>query len=124
MRAVKALVIFMGLLIVLALGLLGYGVYSTADRVGKPSPVAVVSPDTPPQSATAPVTALVAVEPFGAIGLDQPPDSRIVAATPQGNLLSVQVDGGGLPDRVVLVDLDARRVLGTVHLGPSEPVNR
>lgn len=112
--AVKTLVIVMGILIVAGLGLLGYGMYSKAGQVVKGEP-----------SKTVPVRAAAAVRDggFGRLGLDQPAGSRITDATTSDNLLILSIEGGGLEDRVVVVDLQRGVPLGTVHIG-SVPAPR
>jgi hypothetical protein len=130
MQAIKALVIFMGILIVAGLGLLGYGMYTKAGRAVKPSPapeapISAIAPVAPidghPAGNAAPAPA-VAVSPFGRLALAQPPGTRIVAAEAAGGLLILHLAEGGRPDRVAVVDLAARTVLGTVALEAAEPV--
>lgn len=109
MKAIKALVIFMGVLIVAGLGLLGYGMYTKAGRSVKPSTVT-----TPPGAVVLPAD----VEAFGALDLPQPPGTRIAAATVSGGVLVLHLTDGGRPDRVTLIDLGRGSVLGNVRLTP------
>jgi len=104
MQAIKALVIFMGILLIAGLGLLGYGMYTKAGRSVKPSAPAAM------------VTTPSALADFGALGLDQPVGTRIVGVQVTGPVLTVQLTEGGRPDRVAVVDLAAGRVLGVVSL--------
>ena len=88
MRALKAAVVIMGVLIVL--GVVTLGVALTQRLSGQASPVASVL-------------------------LDEPAGSRIVGVSMAPDRVAVQVQGGG-PDRVVLVDTKTGRVLGRVAL--------
>lgn len=120
MKAIKTLVVFMGVLLVAGLALLGYGMYSKAGRVVKPSATAQ-APVTPgPVIASAPNSAAVAA--FAPLALNQPAGSQIAATQWNGSLLAVTVTGGGPADRVVIVDLANAAVLGTVSLGAAAPV--
>ncbi|GAB3450540.1 hypothetical protein GCM10027396_26600 [Insolitispirillum peregrinum] len=119
MKAVKTLVVFMGVLLVLGLALLGYGMYSKAGRVVKPSAPAVAT-----ASAVSPVAAPavvpVVVGSFGAVGLGQPEGSRIAASHLNGPVLVLTVVEGGLPDRVILLDTAAGgAILGQVSVQGS-----
>lgn len=106
MKAVKTLVVFMGVLLVLGLALLGYGMYSKAGRVVKPSAPAVAT-----ASAVSPAMAPGAVGSFGTVGLGQPEGSRIAASHLNGSVLVLKVVEGGLPDRVILLDTAAGGVI-------------
>lgn len=110
----------MGVLIIGGLGLLGYGVYSKLGGSGKddaPAAADVVSPAAPPAAASLrTATPEATATQLGALGLDQPAGSRIADANAQGNLLTLRIEGGGLNDRVAVVDLAAGRVLGWVHV--------
>ena len=88
MRALKAAVVIMGVLIVA--GVVGLGVALTQRLSGQAGTNASVV-------------------------LDEPAGSRIVGASVSPDRMAVQVQGGG-PDRVVMVDTKAGRVLGRVSL--------
>ncbi|MGI4951400.1 MAG: DUF6476 family protein [Janthinobacterium lividum] len=88
MRALKAAVIIMGVLIVA--GVVGLGVALTQRLSGQAASVASVL-------------------------LDEPAGSRIAAVSASPDRLAVQLQGGG-PDRVILVDTKAGRVLGRIAL--------
>ncbi len=88
MRALKAAVVIMGVLIVA--GVVGLGVALTQRLSGQAGTNASVV-------------------------LDEPVGSRIVGASVSPDRMAVQVQGGG-PDRVVMVDTKAGRVLGRVSL--------
>lgn len=87
MRALKAAVIIMGVMIVAGTILLGIVL---ANRLSTRSGPAV--------EAT----------------LGQPAGTRIVSIAGAGERLAVHVAGGGLPDRVLLVDPARGRVVGTL----------
>ncbi|KAA5605278.1 hypothetical protein F1188_11970 [Roseospira marina] len=112
MRAVKTLVAVMGLLIVLGLGLLIYGVLRTTDRLEASRPV----PSTPsaPASTRAPASPLA---PFDPVYLGEPAGSRLEHLTADGRgRLILGVTGGGVPDRVIVVDPAEGRRLGAIRL--------
>lgn len=112
MRAIKTLVTFMGVLLILGLGLLGYGMYSKA-TTGSKTPV-IASP------AGAPVMPALSHGPvasFGDVLLSEPAGSEITSAQVNGPLLVLQVRGGGKADRVILFDLASGVVLGRVGIG-------
>lgn len=90
MLALKALVIGMGVLIVAGVAVIG---------------VTLISRMSP------------AAGPIASVLLDEPPGTRIVASTLAPDRLAVTLQGGG-PDRVVLIDTKAGRVLGHVGLVP------
>lgn len=108
MKAIKALVFFMGFLLVAGIGLLGYGMYSKAGRSVKAP--AVIAP------AGVPVAAPVDLAGFGGLGLDQPAGTRIAAARVSGTILVVELTDGGRADRVALVDLAGGSLLGMVYV--------
>lgn len=89
MLALKALVIGMGVLIVAGVAVIG------ATLVGRMSPGGGAVVD---------------------VLLNEPAGSHITAASLAPDRMAVTVQGGG-PDRVVLVDTKAGRVLGRVLLG-------
>ena len=87
MRAVKAAVVVMGVLIVAGVALL---VVLLVGRMQAPATGANVL-------------------------LDEPAGTRIAGSSASGDRMTVQLQGGG-PDRVVIVDLRAGRVAGRVAL--------
>lgn len=102
MRALKVLVVAMGVLIVLGtVGLVVAVVYKVQHRsaMGAPVPGGIVP-------GGAPAVASV---------LDEPAGTRITAIASGGGRLAVQLQGGG-PDRLVLLDPATGRVLGRVSL--------
>ena len=91
----KTLVIVLGLAIVVALGFVIYGVA----RLGV-------------QTAQQPVAAPVLSD------LGQPEGSTISALTSVGEgRLAVALTGGGLPDRILVIDMATGRILATSAVG-------
>lgn len=110
-RIAKFVSAALGALIVVALALLGYGLF-IHDK----------TPDKNPQPQNAPEPQMVPSAPAAApslssISLGQPPGSSIAATVPAGAWLHVTVTGGGEPDRVLVVDLARGRVVATISLG-------
>jgi len=118
LKIAKGVAIGLGVLIVAAMALMAYGVffYKAAEK------------NLQQEIAAAPAAPAVAVDGFDAIGLGQPVGSSVAAVTAQGGLVYVTVRGGGEPDRVLVVDLTRRRVLGRIDMGaadsrPPRPAN-
>ena len=102
MAAVKSLVVFMGVLLILGLGLLGYGMVQQSDKMRQ-------SEDNREAM-------------FGPAALDEPEGTRIAHMRTDGaGRLLLGLTGGGRPDRVAVVDLADGRHLGTVLVtGPAD----
>jgi hypothetical protein len=94
MRALKAAVVIMGVLIIAGTVTLAVVI---ANRLS---------------SRTAPPVAIEA-------SLNQPAGTRIVGVAGAGDRVAVHVTGGGLPDRILLVETARGRVVGT--LVPEAP---
>ena len=88
MLALKALVVGMGVLIVAGVAVIGVTLVSRMSPGGAP---------------------------IASVLLDEPVGTHIVASALAADRLALQLGGGG-PDRVVLVDTKAGRVLGRVQL--------
>ena len=131
MKAIKALVIGMGVLIGVGLALVIYGISNkVGDRTEKtaPGPTAEVpldggiapAPDTAPEAAPGqiPPTRVAPspqrVRPFSLTLDGQPAGSRIVGTSLSGDRVAVTLEGGGRPPRVVVVDLRSGKVVGTL----------
>lgn len=110
MRALKALVIGMAVLIVLVMGLMAYGLTKKAsdpdftffDFAGEAAPAAAESAPSAP---------------FGDILLPLPPGCRIEDMRPDGGRLFLRVGPpeGACP-RIVVIDLSTGKVLGNVKV--------
>ncbi len=98
MRALKTIVITLGALVILAFGLLVYGLSQNWHRLSTPSQPAA--------------TAKTPAATWGHVGLGQPADSRIQSVTPAGSLIVVQVVSGG-DERLVVLDPASGAVVGT-----------
>jgi len=116
MKALKALVIFLGVLIVAGVGLVIYGI---ASKVGpKPAPAAstAASVPTPPNAAAAPVPAA----PFGSVDIALPTGATIQQIFAAGDRVIVRVGGGkGAADRLIVLDPARGEVVGSFRFGAS-----
>jgi hypothetical protein len=99
MRALKTIVFTLGALVVVAFGLLVYGLSQNWHRLSAPSQPAAATAKTPAAS-------------WGHVGLGQPADSRIQSVTPAGNLIVLQVVSGS-DERLVVLDPASGAVVGT-----------
>lgn len=135
MKALKALVAVMGILIVLGLVLLGWGIYTKMQRQGTGPTAAVPGVEVPVSgmagTAAAPVAApvaastqatppAVAAEPFGTVTLAEPADTEIKAVGVAEGRILLRLGGGGKPDRVVVLRADDGTRLGTIELTVQE----
>lgn len=131
MKALKALVVVMGILIVAGVGLVIYGVMTQfgkdADEgtpvAAEPSPSPAVAPPMEAQAPTAGARSVVGVmpaEPFGDIVLDEPAATEITGATAGDGRILLRLTGGGRPDRVVVLRATDGERLGSVTLGGAE----
>ncbi len=110
-KFVKGISIALGVLLVGGLGVLVYGLlYKTQSE--KPQ-----QENARAQVPAVPVAPLVEVAEFDAVGLGQPAGSVIAAVTAQGSLVYLTVRDGGLPDRLLVVDLGRHRVVGRIEMG-------
>lgn len=129
MQAIKALVIFMGVLLVVGIGFLGYGMYSKSDKLAKApaAPEAQVTTSQASKPAVVPHIAPASALPvgplsqqFGTISLHQPHGSSIVSVQGWGTLLLVTVRGGDESDRVFVIDPAQGRVNGQVSVNGTD----
>jgi hypothetical protein len=113
MQAIKALVVFMGVLLVAGIALLGYGMYSKAGRLAKPQDdVAAVAVMAPAQSMAT----------FGEIVVSQPAGTSIEAVQAMGGQLILTLRGGGVADRLLVIDTASKAVVGSVLLDSEAAV--
>lgn len=104
MKAIKALVVFMGLLIVVGLGVLGWGLMRQSSR-----------PDLPPSPVAAPPTLVEDATPaFDTVFLAEPPGTTLQAVSLHGPTLILTLTGGGTADRVVLFHLPTAQIHGRI----------
>ncbi|NKD44125.1 hypothetical protein HEQ62_02025 [Haematospirillum jordaniae] len=105
MRALKVLVLAMGLFILLGVALLAYGLLA---GVGKQEQHA--------EKAGELLQIPVASGPgFGTVSLDEGPEAVLMQATLAGSVLLVRVGGGGA-DRLHVIDTSSGRRLGKIVL--------
>ena len=107
MKALKGLVAFLGLLLVIGLGVLGYGLATKAHLKGSGT------------SANKPAAA--SASDFGAVQIPLPAGSRIEQMTAVGDRVVLRVSGGG-PDRILVLDPAQGRVAGSFVLSPEPAV--
>lgn len=129
MRWLKSLVIFLAILIAAAVAMLGYGFYK---RTGDPDWRLFSVTKTPPETtsaAAAPTPSAVpaasvtvpAKKPatvWGDLALGLPAGCRITGVTPDSGRLYLSIGPDGPCHRVMVIDTDTGRVLGTVRPGP------
>ncbi|KIL96980.1 hypothetical protein CCC_01773 [Paramagnetospirillum magnetotacticum MS-1] len=108
MRAIKGLVLFLGVLLLAGLGVLGYGLYSKAP--GKGTPSAALG-----RAAAAPVAE------FGQLAVPIPAGSRVEQMMVAGERVVLRMTGGG-PERIVVLDPNSGKVAGGFVLTPEPAV--
>lgn len=116
LRIVKGVSFVLGAAILATLVLIGYTFYTRDTKA--PDANSQHENAQPPVAVPAPVANL---QNFSELPLDQPAGSAIAAVVAQGDRLYVTVSGGGRADRVVVVDLGQRRVVGVVALDAGSP---
>jgi hypothetical protein len=109
MRALKVLVIVMGVLLVAGIIALGFAVQY---RVNHPRPAPAGSPAAAPP-AIGPVGAA------NAMTLDLPQGARVVGAEASGDRLVVRVDLAGGSEELIIVNLATGAPIATVTLRPK-----
>ena len=135
MRVVKALVLFMGVLIVIGIGLVAYGLsldknakdQRVATGVQTPSvPVAgsdAVASDTAASEPVAEVTSApksVSIPAFGEIKIKIEPGELLVGYTLQGSQAVLHIENpDGMGARLVVVSLIDKKVIGRLLLEPD-----
>ncbi len=105
MKAVKALVAFLGVLLVVGLGVLIYGLSTKAHLKG---------------GGAATASAGVVAE-FGSVTVPVPVGSRIEQMVVAGGNVVLRLTGGG-PERVVVLDPAQGKVVGSFALAPEPAV--
>ncbi len=107
MGALKGLVISMGFLIVAGLAAVGYGLYIKAGDAGDR-----------PFATPAPAMQSSAAQPFGDVAVPLPEGCTIIEMKPQGDRLYIRTGPAGSCARVIVFDLAAGRLLGTIAVSP------
>lgn len=103
MKAIKALVAFMGALLVAGLALLGWGLYSQSGKL-----------------ATKAKLSAVASGDFGAVSVPLPAGAQVQQALVAGDRVVVRVTGGG-PERLIVLDPATGTVAGSFVLTLEAP---
>ena len=111
MAALKGLIIFMGILIVVGLGIVGVTIFN---RMNKPKGEAT-------EAAPAAVSAPMAGAPraFGGAVLNVGAGCEIVETRPDAGRLVVRTDGPGACRRIHVLDLTTGATLGTFDVLPA-----
>ncbi len=108
MKAIKGLVVFLGVLLLAGLGLLGYGLYSKAPGKGTPS-------------AASGSTAPASVAEFGQLAVPIPAGYRIEQMLVVGERVVLRLSGGG-PERILVLDPSLGKVAGGFALTPEPAI--
>jgi len=110
LRALKTLVIVLGILIVAGLGLVGYVLVKRGLNSAPPQPVA---------SAAAPAAPIAAETPYGPIAIELPAGAKIASTHVTGGRLVVELAMPNGAERVLALDLADGRLIGTIDLKPQ-----
>lgn len=111
MRALKALVIVMGVLILAGMGLVGYGIVKR-----------VATPERPSQPATMPTASAVSApeaRPYGPVEISLPSGARIARTRTSGERLIVELELASGGERLLVLDLATGALVGTIDLMPQ-----
>lgn len=100
MRALKALVIVMGVLILAGMGLVAYGIVKRA-----------AIPERPAQQAAA--------RPYGPVEISLPSGARIARTRTSGERLIVELELASGGERLLVIDLATGGLVGTIDLKPQ-----
>lgn len=121
MRVVKALVAFMGLLIVIGIGLVAYGLSLDKNAKDDGASQTTSTPSVPVAGDTvemAPAPQVLSA--FGDIVIDIEPGEKLVSYAIDGNQATVHIEGlDGVGARIVIISLADKSVLGRILLQPT-----
>jgi hypothetical protein len=109
MKALKGLVAFLGLLLVIGLGVLGYGLYTKAHVKGAGA------------GAAAAVGSAPVLTEFGTVQVPLPAGSKIEQMSTAGERVVLRLSGGG-PERLLVIDPGQGRIAGQFVLTPEPSV--
>jgi hypothetical protein len=122
MRVIKALVAFMGVLIVVGIGLVVYGLSldkNNPDTVAKTG--APTAEPSVPVAGTRSIASHAPLDAFGDVTIDIGDDERLVGYSVDGNQAILHIEGKhGEGARLVVVSLVDRAVLGRIILNRNE----
>lgn len=105
-KAIKALVAFMGVLLIAGLGFLGYGITTQVGQGGAKKAVPRLS-----------------AEDFGAVAVPVPAGTRIEQSLVAGDRIVLRLSGGG-PERLIVIDPADGKVAGSFVLTPEAPAGQ
>ena len=108
MKAIKALVAFMGILLIAGLALLGWGLYSQAGKLATKGKRPVV----------------VSTQDFGAIAVPVPPGTRIEQTLVAAERVVLRLKDSVGGERLVVLDPANGSVAGSFVLTPEAPEPR
>ena len=104
MKAIKGLVVFMGVLLLAGLGLLGYGVTTQVGKKPRPAAAATAVPGTA----------------FGAVAVPVPAGAKVEQTLVVGERVVLRLTGAGA-ERFVVLDPADGTVAGSFVLSPEPP---
>lgn len=112
MRALKALVTVLTILLFLGIGAVIWGVVRQANKMIEP-------PETSPPLQGAQIVGEERNAPWSTLALGQPPGSRIATVTSAGDLVVLHLftETPGRDERVLVIDPGTGTLLGTITLG-------
>lgn len=108
-KAIKALVAFMGVLMVIGLAVLGWGLMNVKNGA-----------KSKPASAALSATTATATEQFGTLAVPVPAGSRIEQTLVVGERVVLRLSGAG-GERLLVLDPAEGKVAGTFILAPEAP---
>ena len=114
MTALKTLVVVMGILIVLGIGVLGYGMYQKASDPG----FKFLAGDTAAPPARLPARLPAPMTAFGDLAVPLPEGCEVVEMTPHRRFLYLRAGPGRACTRIIVVDVRDGKVLGTISVAP------
>jgi hypothetical protein len=118
MQALKALVIFMGVVIVIGVAVVGVTIYNRMNRLGETAPTSEATADS---QATPPAVATGETLPaFGDTSVPLPDGCRVVEMVPAGNRLLLHVGSPPRCNSILVVDLATGSLLGSIDLSPPQ----
>lgn len=112
MRALKAVVIVMGVLILAGMGLVGYGIVKRATTPQAPAKVGVMA-------LAPPIAGSAAKGPYGPVEIPLPPGARLLGTRAEGDRLLVELALANGGERVLVIELASGALLGTIDLKPQ-----
>lgn len=116
MQALKALVIFMGVIIVIGVTVVGVTIYNRLNRAGSPPAAATTTASAPATSASG----AGALPAFGEVNVPLPEPCRVVEMVPAGERLLLRLGSVARCNRILVIELATGRQLGAIDLAPPQ----